>query len=344
MTDFYVIVKSDSHSYPDNTSANFRVNWENDIQVEGDWEAALTTLSIFRKTTKQLSLVNRSIVYFVRGAEWYEFKIVKENDEYQLNNLGKFKGIGYKASIDNDRFMISCPKTNFTVWFKSLDLAKKYGFTSVNISSGSNNYVTALNPFNSTVEDSDKFEIWYDEENDDHFRKLIFEDDIPINSLHELRKYILDRSSLIFSDIIIERNHLKFILQKDINKVFFDKELSNDLSLIFKIFYQPDIIKTGNMKTFERKNLQIYVYSDLIDPIIVGDTKAPLLRTVWIEEKHVSPHVIFVPIKNLMYLPLSKNSINNFEFNLRNDGGDFLELYDTKNIVLTIHLRRNAEE
>ena len=97
------------------------------------------------------------------------------------------------------------------------------------------------------------------------------------------------------------------------------------------------------MKTFERKNLQIYVYSDLIESIIVGDTKAPLLRTVWIEGKHVSPRVIFVPIKNLMYLPISKNSINNFEFNLRNDGGDFLELYDTKNIVLTIHLRRNEE-
>ena len=79
MTDFYVIVKSDSYSYPDNTSANFRVSWENDIKVEGNWEAALTTLSIFRKTsTKHLSLVNRSIVFFVQGSEWYEFKIVKE--------------------------------------------------------------------------------------------------------------------------------------------------------------------------------------------------------------------------------------------------------------------------
>ena len=344
MTDFYVIVKSDSYSYPDNTSANFRVSWENDIKVEGNWEAALTTLSIFRKTsTKQLSLVNRSIVFFVQGSEWYEFKIVKENKEYQLINLGRFKGIGYKASIVNDRFTITCPKTDFTVAFTSLELAKKYGFTSAKVTSDSNNYITALNPFNHTVEDSDKFEIWYDEGNDEHYRKLIFEDDIPINSLPELRKYILERSSLIFSDIIIERNQLRFILYKDISKLFFDKELSNDLNISFKLFQQPDIIKTGNMKTFERKNLQIYVYSDLIESIIVGDTKAPLLRTVWIEEKHVSPRVIFVPIKNLMYLPISKNSINNFEFNLRNDGGDFLELYDTKNIVLTIHLRRNEE-
>ena len=344
MTDFYIIVKSDSCSniYPNNTSTKFRVNWENDIKVEGDWEASLTSLSIFRTTT--FSLLNKSFVFFMQGPERYEFKIDKDKNIYHLINLGKMRGIGYTVSILNNKFVISSPKPFFTVKFKTLSVANKYGFARRVIPSGSNNFVTAIISFVPIVEDTDLFSIWYNEDNEEHFRKLIFEDDIPINSLSELRNYMLERSSILFKDIIIEKNHLSFILQKDVTRVYFEKELSNHLNIPFKYFYSTDTIKTGKIKSFERKNYQIYVYSDLIEPIIVGDTKAPLLRTVWVEEKHVSPRVTFVPLKHPMYLPLSKNSINNFEFILRNDVGKSTEFFDRTNTVLTIHLRKNAEK
>lgn len=76
----------------------------------------------------------------------------------------------------------------------------------------------------------------------------------------------------------------------------------------------------------------MYVYCDVLQSVLVGDTKAPLLRIVNVEEKTVRNfHRVMNPI---FYVPLQKRQFDTIEINVMDDTGRAVSFTDGKTIVV----------
>lgn len=81
----------------------------------------------------------------------------------------------------------------------------------------------------------------------------------------------------------------------------------------------------------------IYIYSNIVDDCVVGNTVAPLLRTVLVEgnygdfvqKTYIHPH----------YLPISYNRINDIEISLRDDLGNLIP-FEFGKVLVKLHFRR----
>lgn len=81
----------------------------------------------------------------------------------------------------------------------------------------------------------------------------------------------------------------------------------------------------------------VFVYCDVVEHQIVGDTKAPLLRTVPLVDKN--QEVVGQSFVRPYYIPVKKNYIRSIEIELRNDSGQLIKFQSGKSI-LVLHFRR----
>jgi len=82
----------------------------------------------------------------------------------------------------------------------------------------------------------------------------------------------------------------------------------------------------------------MYVYCDLIEHVIVGDTRVPLLRTFGMEKS--LGDVVHRTFPNLFYVPLQKKHFDSVEINIMTDAGDAMPFAFGKSVVI-LHLRRS---
>jgi len=84
----------------------------------------------------------------------------------------------------------------------------------------------------------------------------------------------------------------------------------------------------------------IYVYCDVIEPVVVGDCKVQLLRTL--PFRHDSNVEVFNHVfTNLLYTPLQKKHFGSLEVNIMTDTGQPVPFADGKSIVV-LHFRRSS--
>lgn len=81
----------------------------------------------------------------------------------------------------------------------------------------------------------------------------------------------------------------------------------------------------------------LFVYCDLAQETIVGDTKAPLLRTLNIEGSYGD--IIQKVYANPIYIPLQRTHFDTIEVNIRTETGQLVPFASGKS-VLTLHIRR----
>ena len=87
------------------------------------------------------------------------------------------------------------------------------------------------------------------------------------------------------------------------------------------------------------KSFMMYIYCDLVEPGLVGDTKVPLLRVVSVN-KHafeITSRIYTSPI----YVPLQKKSFGTVEVNIMTDTGDPMPFASGKSVI-TLHFRRTS--
>lgn len=87
----------------------------------------------------------------------------------------------------------------------------------------------------------------------------------------------------------------------------------------------------------------IFVYSNIIEPQVVGNTHAPLLRIVPID-----PHVplgshISCSFDNTYYFPLSRNFVTSIEITLRDITGSLIP-FRSGRVVSTLHFRQKQRK
>ena len=83
----------------------------------------------------------------------------------------------------------------------------------------------------------------------------------------------------------------------------------------------------------------IYVYCDIVEPQVVGDTNAQLLKTIPVEGKFGD--VIAKTFTNIQYVPIQTRSFENIEILLRNDTGDPVP-FELGKVVITLHFRQRT--
>jgi hypothetical protein len=81
----------------------------------------------------------------------------------------------------------------------------------------------------------------------------------------------------------------------------------------------------------------LFVYCDVAEDVIVGDTKAPLLRTVNVEGEYGDTvHKIY---STPLYVPVRKSQFDTIEINIRDETGQLVPFTFGRTIV-TLHFRR----
>ena len=83
----------------------------------------------------------------------------------------------------------------------------------------------------------------------------------------------------------------------------------------------------------------IYVYCDIVEPQIVGDTSAQLLKSIPAEGKFGD--IIAKTFTNIQYVPIRTKSFEAVEVLLRNDTGDPMPLERGK-VVITLHFKKHS--
>jgi len=83
---------------------------------------------------------------------------------------------------------------------------------------------------------------------------------------------------------------------------------------------------------------QVFVYTDLIQPQYVGDTKAPLLRIVAMTDTNHG-RVQTITFQNVHYFPLSKLSFDTIEILLKDHAGRNLP-FASGTLTVTLHFTR----
>ena len=89
----------------------------------------------------------------------------------------------------------------------------------------------------------------------------------------------------------------------------------------------------------------MYIYSSICQPIQVGSTRVPLLKSIWLDNKKNDGRANFGEVRNIttknpMYIPISASSINSIEINIRSDSGRLFPFSDGAVTSLTLHFKR----
>jgi hypothetical protein len=81
----------------------------------------------------------------------------------------------------------------------------------------------------------------------------------------------------------------------------------------------------------------IFAYCNIVQPQIVGDTNAKLLRSVPVEGK--MGDVVTKTFTNIQYVPVQTKSFEDIEILLRDDTGDPVS-FERGKVLATLHFRQ----
>ena len=128
--------------------------------------------------------------------------------------------------------------------------------------------------------------------------------------------------------IIVERKDTEVILGKVLARILGFGEQVTFTHGIYLSPMQVDLNRGFNY---------IFVYSDIVESSVVGNTSAPLLRIFPISGK--SGDLITKEVQNIHYKPVQKSQFDTIEILLKNENGENIPFEGGKSVV-TLHFRK----
>lgn len=339
--DFYMILPSNSCpiTQPENTGSLFIVDWDTTIRLRGYWKVALTEFALKYKPPPPRTTPMK-LTYSRQG---------RANVEITLEGYrGSFvSSATYDSSVrvvlKDGKTLIDCDLAPFKITFDSMEEALLLGFTQTTILSSANQLM-AEKPIGSQAFKSTFF-ITYT-------GILTLKEVIPFsapfnfNTAGQLQDFISEHTSQIFTVFKIDQNgFFTFSLKPEIIDVIFDNELSDFLGVLNTLYINLEgkLYRAPNKPKLDDLFKQVYIYSNVVQPVHVGGVLVPLLKSLWIENKYKTGEVVSEVIDKPMYFPVSFLSINNIEINIRDDTGHLLDLPLGSKTSLTLHFQRHVE-
>ena len=327
--DFYMVLPSNSCplNHPNNTAANFIVEFQNPIYLEGNWKVGLQEFSFVYSPFEILS--KSEIEWRTKKNDKMKFKVYTSDDEPSYEG-----SYGLNINYNHDEIKITSPEKKFTLRFKTIRDANVLGFKQID------HWVTdgELHGVDKFIRDENsEFEIEVKVPVTETFQ---FKDHARFTDLDELQKYMKENTSKIFKTFELG-NRCKFSINDSVSYVKFDRYLQKCLGLEKQNYdYVKDKVYEGTRKPkVEDTYNNMLIYCSIVNPIIVGDEHVPLLKSVWFE-KFEPDEVANITVENAMYLPISTSCINNIEINIRDDAGKFIKFAKGAKTSLTLHFRK----
>lgn len=87
----------------------------------------------------------------------------------------------------------------------------------------------------------------------------------------------------------------------------------------------------------QRGFYSLFIYCDVVEPVVVGDVKAPLLRVVNISGKEGS--TISRIFQNIQYVPILRKQLDTIEIDIRSDFGQKVA-FERGKVIVVLHFRR----
>lgn len=323
--EFYMVIPSDN-------CRHFKMTLDREIRLDGNWEVALHELSIintpFTISYKLNVIVNVRMSFMVINGKLHgKVQNVIEDKKFKIFEKGK-------------RTVIKAPTNNFLLAFRSRAEAENFGFTNVY------NHATRAR----IISPKDRKEgdvtgiayVSYDGGVTDQ-KEFKFPNNFHFRDKADLIAYIQTNCTEIFMSAGVTNNAFSFLLQRNVNEITFDSGLVYTLGLSYNVFtnsslafyYAPDVINLKPVKN-------IFIYTNLIVPIIVGNVRAPLLKALILPDVIDSNTVMNFEIKNRMYFSILNYDINNIEFEIRDDSGTLINFGATSRASITIHFKRHG--
>lgn len=158
--------------------------------------------------------------------------------------------------------------------------------------------------------------------------------DTPINLVRDLniinnRTYYLATYDESMRQVTMKVHEARVTL-------IFSDALANALGFKNKFFDGP---KTYVGERITEEPSTMYVYCDLIEYVIVGDARVPLLRTFGMEKS--SNEVVHRTFQNPLYVPVQKKHFDSIEMNIMTDAGEAMPFAFGKSVAI-LHFRRSS--
>lgn len=161
------------------------------------------------------------------------------------------------------------------------------------------------------------------------------------NSIDSILNY-LNRHKVFSGEIILRYDeNTSFVEAKNSGKLFafcrygIDQVLGFDASMpmIDSAQYPANLYKQVPQ--------QLFVYSDIVEPQLVGDTSAPLVRIIGIEQKSDYGKVIVKTYESPHYLPLLKRQFETIEIDIRDSTGASAP-FQYGPVIVKLHFKQYA--
>lgn len=237
--------------------------------------------------------------------------------------------------VDDRLFQLIGDSDGYTVTFRTWSEAKSFGFTELmNISKDKK--ITSLDSVSSKK--PIKVVIKYP-------AKPMVERILPekqrFTSSEELVTFF--KKTNLFEKFVISEGIVTLKLAKSISSLALLPEYARTLGFLKTNIFLANKEWVADKKTYLQNTYnQYYIYSSVVDRILVGGVHVPLLKAVWVESKHDLGDVINESIDHPMYINVSAQSINNIEVQIRDDSGDLINFPYGSKSSLTIHFRKNG--
>jgi len=346
MDSFYMVLPSNScpGTQPNNEASNYIVDYENSINFHGTWQVAMTEVMIFYtpSTIRKGSFIKYQEIK--KATTLDGGCIISRDDMILQQTFFGTKGLPILINLNNKKLSLSSSK-NFNITFRTKEEAEDWGFKV------EHNISKQVNP-NSYVLQSDKdidkedgkkinITISFKIEKSVTWKKIVFKEDVPLDSSEKLVTYLKTHCKDIFKTVTVSKdNYLSLTLNDTIHKTSMNRHLAMVLGFTKPKNSHTDVTADSRLKLNNAFN-QVYIYSSVVEPIMVGSHRVPLLRSVWIDStiaKHGQP-ISYTP-QHLMYLPISSTSINKIEVNIRDDNGTPIVSCFGAKTILTLHFKK----
>ena len=86
-------------------------------------------------------------------------------------------------------------------------------------------------------------------------------------------------------------------------------------------------------------SMTLYIYCDIVQPQVVGDTNAKLLRSVPVQGK--MGDVVTKTFTNIQYVPVQTKSFEDIEIILRDDAGNPVP-FERGKVFVTLHFKQQS--
>ena len=266
------------NTQPSNVAGKYIVDIGSRIDLEDDWEVALTEFSF----TFMASMIEKGkdiIYYYKEGASTlYEYEIEISNGVYTHVMKGEdasriheiSDGVHGMKRADRDYGLITISTTagkikisnkkqyEMEISFETVEDAKLLGFAQNKLKGKE---VISVNPFvqNTTKKIRINIKVNYEKELS---RRIHLDESIVVESNEKVASELMLQFSPIFSEVIISKNVLSCITNKNVTKVVFEPTFAKLLGFDkaeFDTRTDKKIVATRNVKPALGQN-HMYIY------------------------------------------------------------------------------------